>query len=60
MMSADVLGMVLAGAGFVIAFAVARWLSRGMRERRRARAEAEAQARQSRQVRRAQARQRQR
>ncbi|MBS3996978.1 MAG: hypothetical protein KGZ67_06515 [Hydrogenophaga sp.] len=59
-MSADVLGWLLAGAGFVIAFVLSRKITHKIRQRRQARAQAEALGRQSRQVRRAEARKRQR
>ena len=60
MMSADLIGWLLAGAGFVIAFLLSRQISDKLRQRRQDRTRAEAASRQSRQVRRAEARKRQR
>lgn len=56
MMDANMVGVLVAIAGFAVAFAVAKFVSTGIRKRRQARDEALAASRQSRQVRRAQAR----
>lgn len=55
-MDSNALGVLVAVAGFAIAYGVAKFVSTRIRQRRRARDEALAASRQSRQVRRAQAR----
>lgn len=56
MMDANVVGVMVAIAGFAVAFGVAKFVSSGIRKRRQARDDALTASRQSRQVRRAQAR----
>lgn len=56
MMDANTVGVLVAIAGFAVAFGVAKFVSTGIRKRRQARDEALAASQQSRQVRRAQAR----
>ena len=60
MMDTNAVGVMVAVAGFAVAFGVAKLVSTALRRRRRAQEEAKAVAQQSRQVRRAQARRKQR
>ena len=55
-MDANTVGVLIAVAGFAVAFVVARWVSTAVRKRRQAAEAAQALHGQSRQVRRAQAR----
>lgn len=56
MMDGNTVGVLVAVAGFVVAFIVAKWVATAVRKRRQARDDAIAASQQSRQMRRAQAR----
>lgn len=56
MMDGNTVGVLVAVAGFVVAFVVAKWVAAAVRKRRQAREDTVAASQQTRQVRRAQAR----